>query len=176
MTAELGVINLPKIARQLRDIDFASPQRRHGNSDDTERGKQIILKLAGCDFTLQVMSGCADHTERDGNLFCSARHKGPRSLDQLEELGLQIQIESGDFFHKQSAQADERSVGQREVGFSNAFVLNSQRNLVERVAGRDRRAHFKEGGIGAGIPAMNKSREDFFPGSLLTHNQDGRAG
>ena len=118
-----AVVVLQEIGDQVRNVAFALAQRRHLQIDDVDAIEQVLTESSAFDFRFQHPVGGADYAHFNFLVFLGADPAELAVLQQLQQLGLQTQVEFGDFVEKQRAAMGQfhaprlRSVGAGESAF-----------------------------------------------------------
>ncbi len=84
-----------------RNVVAPFAQRRHKNREDVEAVEQILAKVAGSDFLIQVLVGGGDESHIRGDALGAAEPFELLFLDHAQNLGLGSRAHVADFIEKQ---------------------------------------------------------------------------
>ena len=134
-----AVVVLEEIGDQVRNVARALAQRRHLQIHDVDAIEQILAESAAFDFRFQHPVGGADYAHFNFLVFLGADPAELAVLQQLQQLGLQTQIEFGNFVEKQRAAMGQFHAARlRSVGAGEGALFVSEEFAFEQRA-RNRR-------------------------------------
>ena len=154
-----------------------SRKRRHLQIHDIDAIEQILAESAVFDFRFQLAVGGADHAHFHFLVFLGADAAELAVLQQLQQLGLQAQVELGDFVEKEGAAMGHfhaprlRSVGAGEGAF---FV--SEEFAFQQRAGDRRTIDFDERTAPPRRKPVDHTGDDVFAGAAFALNQNRNVG
>src|SRR6516164_3343838 len=176
-TVVLAVVVIEEVGHQSRDVAAAFSQRWHSQVDHVNSVEQILPEGPVLDFAFENAVGGADDAHFDFLVFLGTDPAELAVLKKLQELGLQGQIELGDFIQKERAAVRQlNTAGLGTIGAREGSLFVSEQLAFEQGAG-DRGAVDLDVRAGApGRPAMDHACDDVFARAALAMDKNRNVG
>ena len=169
--------NPREVVHEQRNVLAAVAQRRHDNRDDVQSIEQILAELSFGNLGLERLVRRGDHAHVDRDRLRAANAIDDAIFEHAQHLCLRARAHVADLVEKERAAVRlfEFSGAIRDSTGERSFDVPKELALDELT--RNRRAvHLDEGLGGARRQAMQRARDELFPGAVLAGDQHARGG